>query len=205
MNGPEKDIDRILAGLREAQPRNGLSQRVLRAVEDRPHQNRLKPQRAVPTGLQGLPFRLVRVPVWVTGLALLAVFFAMAVHQTRPGRGHPNRPIPPPATAHEARSPAKAVQASVTLPRPARTRNLRRPPLLSAEESLAMAEMNAPSLLAPPLPLTAQERALSCVGQRHGAAAAAVLNADHRAREQAEATTEFYAFFEPARGTRSNN
>ena len=67
------------------------------------------------------------------------------------------------------------------------------------EESVAMAEMQAPSLVAPSLPLTKEERLLQRAAQRGGADEMAALREEERAREGAASQAEFREFFGPPR------
>ena len=208
MNRAEEQVNRVLAGLRQTQPPNGLEQRIHRAVRERSLQSQQRSRGWWSTGRGVLPLQSIRVPASVTvlaGMLLMALLFAKANHHPRPGGEGLNRASPQSAVIPDALPPSRPVQAPAIVPRPRRIQEAHRRGMAPAPEILAMEEMKAPSLLAPPLPMTAQERALSRLGQRHRADVAAVLNAEHRAREQAQATTEFYGFFEPAKKPQSNN
>lgn len=218
MSRPEKEIDQVLAGLRDAQPSSGLEQRILHALEQRSSRRQRSPKRAWSALTQILPTGAIRAPVWVSGLAiigLIAIIFAGSMHRSSPSLATPGRAASERVERHggigrSIADPAaglrlQASQAPITVSRPRHTRSSRLSGAASREASLATEEMKAPSLLAPPLPTTTQERALTRVGQRRRPDALAVLNPELRDRQQAKATTEFYSFFDPSQETKSNN
>lgn len=67
------------------------------------------------------------------------------------------------------------------------------------EEMVATEEMLAPSLVAPPLRLTREERLLQRAAQRGGADEMAALNEEERVKQGAASRAEFREFFGPSR------
>lgn len=68
---------------------------------------------------------------------------------------------------------------------------------LSAEDALAISEMNAPSRPAPPLPLTHQERLLAEAVHKANPEELATLTPEVRVRQLELSKAEFHDFFEP--------
>ncbi len=73
-----------------------------------------------------------------------------------------------------------------------------KPEALSAEDALAVSEMNAPSKPAPPLPLTHQEKLLAEAVHQAGPKELSSLSPEVRARQMELSKAEFHDFFEPA-------
>ena len=211
MNGSEEHLDRVLAAFHDAQPSGRLEGRILQSlaeqsVESQPLAGPWLRQRRLT-----FPAWTFQPPIGLTRLAALGVFtvlLAIAIqHATRrPGNSQSAaKPFSKAVIASSATPATSRQEVSVHLPPKSSVRRPHRADVPAAQESLAMQEMLAPSLAAPPLPLTAQERALSRIGQRHRPGAMTVLNAELREQQQAEATTAFYNFFEPPRTPKSNN
>jgi len=194
---PDEAIDRVLAGLREAEPLDGMRQRVLRAAEKRASSRRRWSLR--------LPITATRS--WaVATFAAVAVALAVSWVIGRSYRGVPE-------TAHgptyrpQGKAPATEMyiaSAPTSLPGPRLA--ARRAPVAehpvpvessSDEDALAISEMNAPSRPAPPLPLTRQENLLAEAVYQGRPEELASLSPAVRARQLELSKAEFHDFFDP--------
>jgi len=163
-NASEHDIDRVLTALRDTQPSAGLESRILQAIESR-------------TPARSAWFRWTSPIQWsLAALATASVVIAIVLtahntHRATPAIAESQVPTPvSPALPPQKHVilPAKkyVILSSAKDPLSPRIRpNSQYPPheLLCDCDPLAMAEMQAPSQPAPPMPLTAQERLLQRV------------------------------------------
>jgi hypothetical protein len=208
MKNSEEAIDRVLAGLRDADAPVGMEGRILEALEDRA---------SVGSRSGWLWFRSmwlvtathpVAVRSLVCGVAL-GLFAAVSLGIPAIRRlGHA------PAQSKMNQVPAgsmplatqEAVAKSVELPLAGSSaRSVRKMNLRSAREipdsdgdSVALSEMRAPSHPAPPLPLTEQERLLLRIAHKNNPVEMAVLYPMRRAARDAEEGAAFQRFFGPA-------
>jgi hypothetical protein len=164
MKNSDEAIDKVLAGLREAVPLEGLDSRVLAAVRKRVEAPR------------GLPLRWAAVGGFalaaVAAIALLAIPRSSTVPPAVQAIVQP-QPLPP------------------ALPAPAAARPHRRTPAVRANAEVPAANAPTASFPAPPMPLTEQERLLIEVA-RHGAPKAVpVLDPDALARQETHAEQVF--------------
>ncbi len=173
MKDADGTIERLLAGLRDADPPGGMERRILEA-------------------LGGMETRKMAASasLWLPAMALLlacAVILvaAIMVRQTRHAPadlGHSTSADVRPATR-----PELVTQKAATGPQRTTSRVvLRRPHEVPASASFP----------APPLPLTEQERMLLRLAHRGDAENMAMLNPDLRAAQTAKATEQFQQFFE---------
>ena len=196
MNDHEARIDRVLEGLREAEPADALEQRVLRAVGERAA-GKTGPQRA----RFGLSF--ARSP---QGYAVAATVLALALVLGTSALRHRGRQVAgqegagrsasaEPASVRDAPSPRSiaATQPERRSPRAAVAE--RRAKSARAEQhSLLLASGNHP---APEEPLTDQERLLLRLAHRAGPDDLAELNPDARDAQARADSAEFRKFFGP--------
>ncbi|MDW5265055.1 MULTISPECIES: hypothetical protein [Acidobacteriaceae] len=160
MKDSDQAIEKVLAGLRDAEASAGMERRILDAVQN---QGAARSRRdwlaAIRHGITAKPMAYAAVLAGVVALVLAVP----AIHQRRyapmqSAKAIPSTPLPP--------SPSATVAESVETQRPAivtrspRTPKPRRLEVIDPEEALAVREMNAPSRPAPPLPLTEQEKLL---------------------------------------------
>jgi hypothetical protein len=178
MKDPDRTIERLLAGLRDAEPPGGIEHRILKALD-------------------GMGARNVAAPasLWRPAMALLlacAVILMAAVllHQHRPAPAHLGRSSH--ADVRSATEPELVTQKTAT----GSQRTASRVPVRRPRDVSAAGETQATSFPAPPLPLTEQEKLLLRLAHRGDAENMAILNPDVRAAQTAKATEQFQQFFE---------
>ena len=191
------DIDAVLDRLRTAQAPHGMERRILDAV----HGRALAPSRtiwhrALSTHLAARAITR-RLALGLTVSAVLAVALALpAMYRHRPAptiarqtAALVSAPLPPTSD-----TPAPADPAPQLNRRPAQKASLPKTDL-PAGDSLALSEMRAPSMPAPPLPLTPQEKLLLRVARQGDPEPKIILNADFRAKQEAQREADFDKFF----------
>jgi hypothetical protein len=184
MRDAEHTIERLLAGLRNAEPQPGIEHRILEAIQARetvasvPFWNRLRPQ------------TLPAFAIWLaSALAITCVFVAIALHQ------HWRVPADnshPPTLAVRQVTPAESITQKTPAParRPAsRVWSKHSRPVIPAPE------LRAASFPAPPLPLTEQEKLLLRLAHRRNPEDTAILNPAAQAAQSAKANDQFQQFF----------
>lgn len=184
MKNAEPTIERLLAGLRGAEPEPGMERRILEAIEARETvasfslRNKLRPQTLPAFALQ-----------LASALAVTAALVVIAFHER--SRGH-EVSIHPPTLAVRLKSPAEAITPPVAS-------STRRPTSrVSPKHRRAAAvvpDLRAASMPAPPLPLTAQERLLLRLAHRRDPEDMAMLNSAAQSAQLARANEEFQQFF----------
>jgi len=181
----DEAIDRVLAGLREAAAPEGMERRILEAVRERA------------TVREGAA-AAARQP-WVWGVALAGpATLCAAIYLTGIGTGHKHAVAKGHTNAAQAR--AVAVQGSLrgTIRRTGGTQA--RAKRIEDEDSLEMREMRAPSLPAPEMPLTEQERLLLRIAHQGDPELLAMLEPEVQAKLEADDVAEYQRFFsEPVR------
>lgn len=210
IKGSEEAIEKVLAGLRDAEAPAGMERRILERLEGRVSVVEAR------SGWRGL------VPAWVTmpagpvatrtlvcGAALaclVGVVLAIpairrighAPVQSRSGgvTGAPSAAAPAVADREAERSSggsqvrlgAATNVSDARLVRAADSNG-------SDEESVARSEMEAASFPAPPMPLTTQERLLLRLAHKVDPVEIAMLDPKFRAMQDAEENAEFQRFF----------
>jgi len=203
MKNPEEAIDKVLAGLRDAEAPVGMEGRILGALEERAAARAgsgWRVWRVLPAVQVGT--RYVACGVAVAGLLAIALAIPAIRRIGRPGT--------------QAKVKMAAVK-TVTSSAPdadfeANRTNDARPPLRAAgkqivemsapeaattesSDELAMSEMLAPSHPAPPMPLTDQERLLVRLVRGSDQVELAMLDSRLDALKDAEEKAEFQRFF----------
>ncbi len=197
----QEAMDRVLSGLRRAEPHAGLEQRVELALERR---------KTADLGGKKLNARLL----WTFsggGLALAtAILVAVSLLGSqrrfeRRGKDQAN-----PSSHAQASEVQRSVIENLTPERGASAiqpaKHLSRPHRMRAgtatrAATFASNEVSAsflPSSPAPPAPLTEQERLLLKIAPHSGAADLALLNPEKREEVARAETTEFQNFFKPS-------
>jgi len=188
MRDADKAIDKLLAGLRDAEPSARFEQRILERMEagqsvaaDSAWSRLLLPWRLRPA--------IASACVALAALLVASLFVATSTHQHRRApielRDQSLIGATPRATA-----PAATAQKVPTVNRQAASRvSLRRPRAYNGEQT------ETASLPAPPLPLTEQERLLLRLAHRHDPQNMAILNRDEQATQSVKATEQFQQFF----------
>ena len=200
MRGYEEAIEKVLAGLRDAEAPVGMERRILNALEERESVGARFGWRSLVRGLRAASES--RAVVWGVGLAGLVVL-ALVIPVVRRTASAPVlvKGSPEPAAAvvmDRAAVEGVAKSAPVRLAG-ARVRAVAEAKATAVEDSdaLAVEEMRAESRPAPPLPLTEQERLmlrLARVGERRELAK---LDPMLRMDQEAQEAAEFQRFFEP--------
>lgn len=177
MRDADERIERLMAGLRDAEPSPGMKRRILEAMEvhnETPSAWFLRPLVAAPLGCAVVLAASLIVATRVTQPAYTPANVARDSTHADVGRR-----TQPETVAHKA-----PIQ-------PRRTASAKRPRHLSAVNDTQSA--NHP---APPLPLTEQERMLLRVAHRDDAKNKALLNPDLQGAQSAKNTEQFQRFFE---------
>ncbi len=201
MSESQVGIDRVLQALRDVETPANLESRVMDALAQRAA---VQHQPSWYRFFAGSPIWL-RTAAALAGLCVAGFLIVIVTRTPQPPRmasgERPRRASTPPI-------PLLASQAPAGFPAPhspsisARTadrnhRHTPRPTSTPAVVDLATAEANAPSLPAPPLPLTRQERLLLRFARRSRTEEYALLTPEFRAREYAAERAAFRAYFDP--------
>lgn len=178
MKDADGTIERLLAGLRDAEPPGGMERRILEA-------------------LGGMETRKMAASasLWLPAMALLlacAVILVAAIMVRQPRHAPADLGHTTSADVRPATRPELVTQKAATGPRRTTSRVVLRRP----HEVPAAKETEAASFPAPPLPLTEQERMLLRLAHRGDAENMTMLNPDVRAAQTAKATEQFQQFFE---------
>jgi len=197
----QEAMNRVLSGLRRAEPHAGLEQRVELALERR---------KTADLGGKKLNARLLWTfsgggLAWATAVLIAVSLFSSQRSFERRGKGRANAPI------HTSDSEAKrSVVGSGTPERGASAiqpaKHLSRPHRMRAgtatrAATFASNEVSAsflPSSPAPPAPLTEQERLLLKLAPHPSADDLALLNPEKREEIARAEMTEFQDFFKPS-------
>jgi hypothetical protein len=174
MKDADETIDRLMAGLRDAEPSPGMERRILEAMEA---------HHAMPSAW----FLRPSVAASLVCAAALAASLIVVTRVNQPSHTPANaadvgQHTPPAAVAHNAPIEPRRPAARVTARRP--------------RDLPAVRDAQAGGFPAPPLALTEQERMLLRVAHRDDAKNKALLNPDLQAAQSAKNTEQFQHFFE---------
>ncbi len=175
MKDPDRTIENLLAGLRDADPPPGMHHRILDAMVAR---------RATAYRSRRLLYPAIAIPL----ACALAITIWVQHHRHIPANlrsytTNVDAPRTKPAQTVAIKTPRE--------PRRSASRALLRPTHAS-EVSYAEA---TPGFPAPPLPLTEQEKLLLRLAHRNDAQEMTLLNPDVQAQQSAKATQQFQQFF----------
>jgi hypothetical protein len=180
MKDADETIERLMAGLRDAEPSPGMKRRILEAVEA---------HRAIPSPW----FLRPSVAALLVCAAALAASLIVATRVNQPSH------TPASAARHSTHAdvgqrtqPEAVAHKAAIEPR----RTAARVPARRPRDLPAVSDMRSASYPASPLPLTEQERMLLRVAQRDDAANKALLNSNLQAAQFAKSTEQFQHFFE---------
>lgn len=180
-------IEKVLAGLRDAEAPAGMERRILETVQN--HVSTYSRWSWLATARRRITIRPMAYAAAFASIGAL-VLVIPAIHQRRhapmqSAKAIPSAPLPS-ATVSESAGP----QRPAIIARSSRRPKPRRLEVVDTQESLAVREMNAPSRPAPPLPLTEQEKLLvrfvRTSTPEQLAANDPTKLAEHDAQEQAE-------------------
>jgi hypothetical protein len=209
MKNSEEAIEKVLAGLRDADAPTGMERRILYGLEERAAARSRSGWRGLLPVWLAVPRRPVAVGSVACGVALAGIFVvAFAIPAIRrlghaPVQGRRNSaPVGSLALEASGAAPKSAEQASLRFGvRPAgKIKTEEGMNAVSAAEvvdsdAVALEEMHAPSRPAPPMPLTEQERLLLRLVHKDDPVELAMLDSKVRALQELEDKAEFQRFF----------
>jgi hypothetical protein len=182
----DEAIERTLAALREVEPTAGIQQRILANLEtqatSQPHAWRgLLPQFAFAMAVASLVILAINLPLLRPRTPIVARSI-----------------IPSQAKYYAVATNPTAVTTSIKPPVVHKVRVAKAVSMMSAtsqEDELLLSELHAPSMPAPPLPLTDEEKHLLHIVTIAGPKPLDILNAKIRDQEMAASKAEFQQFF----------
>jgi hypothetical protein len=175
MRDPDRTIENLLAGLRDAEPPPGMHHRILDAMA------------AGPATAYGSRRRLYLAIAISLACALAITIWVQYPRHIPANLGNYTTNVEAPRT-----KPAQTV-ADKTPREPRRpTSKVLLRPIHAGEVSYAE---QSPGFPAPPLPLTEQEKLLLRLAHRNDAQDMTLLNPDVQAQQSAKATQQFQQFF----------
>lgn len=187
MKHPERDIERVLAGLRDSPLPRGMEDRILAALEERKTRPSSRWFVLSPTQL-----KIAAACSLAMATALVVLFFngRHAKHASQPPSAAVVAPQPlPPAVNTET-----VTSQPPTLARKIKPRQVQ----VDLPQQEASANKAGPiSHPAPPIPLTEQERFLLCMARQGRTEDFAQISNESKAAKEKQAAAEFQAFFEP--------
>jgi hypothetical protein len=211
MKNSEEAIERVLAGLRDAEAPEGMERRILAGLEGRAAARSgwrvASMWLAMPPGrftARGLACGVALAGVVVLALAIPAMRRAGRVpeHSKIDGAHVKAVPMTPSVIATgdgKRSSPVPGVGSSVRLGTMTKVTEAESvsagDSAADSDDSVAMSEMQAPSFPAPPMPLTEQERLLLRIARKVDPVEMAMLDPKVRALQDAEEKAEFQRFF----------
>ena len=192
MNHADEAIERVLTGLQASEAAAGMEGRILQVVQARAADQLVQRKQGQTFGWL-IPARNLLFAVLLLAITgLLLTYFVthrggpskQAEVPTHPGAGKLTEALTD-GTEPQAISKTRGRQATRLSAYKAKRR-----------ESLAIRELLAPSQVAPPLPMTAQEQLLSRVSQIGGSAELAMIHDQQdQLRQDAKSDADFRHFF----------
>jgi hypothetical protein len=200
MENSDEAIERVLAGLRDAEAPAGIERRILEAVRDSAPRRRGW-RLAMPRRLVGMrPYAIAVAGVVV--VSSMVCWTALRDHRAGNGStGSKSRLVPANPSDPEVRvAAARAQQPWPERPvvRRREKTNARRAGFVRDDESAALHEMRAGNRPTPEAPLTEEEKLLLRIAHRGDPVEMAALNPLLWAVRDAEEKAEVKRFFEPS-------
>jgi hypothetical protein len=181
MRDADATIERLLAGLRDAEPPPGMPRRLLAAIETHPAVAPASPW-----------YR--RTPPWLLHPVMALLLACVLALSTKL---HHHRDTPIYIRSHtdtqQAAAPVAVAQKAPARPHRKTSPVPLRPPQTGPESPVQ--EAQTAGFPAPPLPLTDQEKLLLRLAHRNDPQNIALLNRDAQAAQSAKATKQFQDFF----------
>ncbi len=191
MRDADRTIERLLAGLRDAEPPGGMERRILEALDGMGAR-----EVAASASLWRRPLRPAIAMLLACAVILMVAF---TVQQRKHVPGQELVPLKPTAGLNGAPSIVSSLRVGQKPQHAAADQRVRSACFGGLAEAFAHApavgETQTASFPAPPLPLTEQERLLLRLAHRGDADDTAILNPDVRAAQTARATEQFQQFF----------
>jgi hypothetical protein len=205
MKNSEEAIEKVVAGLRDAEAPVGMERRILSALEERESAGSgLGWRRMMPVWLMAPAGAMSRVLVCGAALAGVVVAFAIpAIRRAGDATVHSKKEVAPakllPVTPSVVDAPSVAAtssdegRAGLRVGTPVGdARSVR---TIRSEDSVALSEMQAASFPAPPMPLTEQERLLLRIAHKNDPVEVAMLDPKQRNLEEMKERAEYQSFF----------
>lgn len=193
---PDEAIDRLLTGLRDVEPPQGMQGRILIVARERTVSRRVWNPMAMRS----------RAKVWklatasVATAAIAIIWMMNRTHLIEHNNAELGRHVAY-ATVSTAQIPMVEIRSvqQIHAKRVLATQNRKATAVehLSAEDSVALSEMKAPSHPAPPMPLTEQELLLIRILRKGDPVELAMLDPKFRTNEEASRRADFDRFFAP--------
>jgi hypothetical protein len=194
MRDAEGTIERLLAGLRDAEPPGGMKRRILEALDGTGAR-----EVAAAASLRRRPLRPALAMLLACAVILMVAF---TVQQRKQVPGQSLIPLKPTEGLNGAPNIFSSLRVGQKPQHAAADQRVRSPrqttsriPGKHPRDAPALGEMQTASFPAPPLPLTEQERLLLRFAHRGHSDTTAILNPDVRAAQTAKATEQFQQFF----------
>lgn len=188
MKHPERDIERVLAGLRDSPLPRGMEDRILAALEERKTNPSSRWFALSPTGLK----IAVTCSLAMAAAALIVFFYSgrHTKHASQPPAAALATPQPLPPAVNTEIATIKSIPLT-------QTTKLRRVPVDLSHQQADANETGPISTPAPPIPLTEQERILLRFARHGRTDDLAQISNDRKAAKEDQEKQEFQAFFEP--------
>jgi hypothetical protein len=175
MKDPDRTIENLLSGLRDAEPSPGMHHRILDAM-------------AAGQGTANRSRRLLYPAIAMSLACALAITIWVQHHRHLPAN---LRSYTTNVDAPRTKPPQMVADKTPREPRRSTSKVLLRP---TPASEVSLAEQT-PGFPAPPLPLTGQEKQLLRLAHRNDAHDMTLLNRDVQAQQSAKATQQFQQFF----------
>jgi hypothetical protein len=189
MREADETIERLMAGLRDAEPSPGMQRRILEAMEaheaissNPPWHRLITPWLLRPSVAVSLVCTAALAASWIVATRVDQPSHMPANTARHSTHGDVGQRTQPEVVVHEAPIAPRRTASRVSARRP--------------RDLPAVNDMQSAGYPAPPLPLTEQERMLLRVAHRDDAANKALLNPDLQAAQSAKNTEQFQHFFE---------
>jgi hypothetical protein len=187
MRDADGTIERLLAGLRDAEPPGGMERRILEALDGMGAR-----EMAASNSLWRRPLRPA-IAILLACTVILMVAFTVQQHKHVPGQQFV--PLKPKAGLNGAPNILASLRVDQKPQHPPVDQRVRSPRGTTSRVPPSTGEAQTASFPAPPLPLTEQERLLLRLAHRGDADNMAILNPAVRAAQTAKATEQFQQFF----------
>jgi hypothetical protein len=195
MKNSDETIDRVLSGLREVDPPQGMERRIAQTLQLGVPERRyaVLPKLLIPSRFmdnRSWPMALVSAAIVASVIAWTSLRPHRISHETSSSQKHP-------APAN-VRTPNAPLQAANSIQRFRKATTSSRPTSVRAEKSISSHELAA-NHPAPEAPLTEQEKLLLKIAHRSDPQEIAALNPLLWSARDAEEKAEVKTFFEPAK------
>jgi hypothetical protein len=187
MRDADGTIERLLAGLRDAEPPGGMERRILEALDG---------MGAREVAASTSPWRRPLHPALAMLLACAVILMVtFTVQQRKHVPGQQFVPLKPKYGLKGAPKIFSSLRVGQKPQHAPADQRVRAPRGMTSRVPPSAGEAQTASFPAPPLPLTEQERLLLRLAHRGDADTTAILNPDVRAAQTAKATQQFQQFF----------